>query len=82
MRSASGSRSEKKAGEEASAGGAVTKQVRKVSEQEESNCEIPAGETNDTDEDDAYDYAGIDGSCSEESGSATEKDTPTRIALE
>jgi len=63
-------------------GGAVTKRVREVSEQEESNSEIPAGETNDTDEDDAYDYAGTDGSCSEESGSATEKDTPTRIALE
>jgi len=67
-------------------GGAVAKRVREVSEQEEeeeeSNSEIPAGETNDTDEDDPYDHVGTDGDCSEESGSATEKDTPTRIALE
>ena len=51
-------------------------------EEEESNREIPAGETNDTDEDDSYDHVGTDGDCSEESGSATEQDTPTRIALE
>jgi len=54
----------------------AAKDVRQEPQQEFPPCEISDGE------DDPYEDAGTDKDCSEGSGSATEEDTPTRLALE
>lgn len=60
----------------------VTEELYETTERDEASPELPANEANDTDEDDAYEDDGTDKDCSEGSGYATEKDTPTRIAVE
>ena len=57
----------------------VTTEVYTVTEP---SNEILTNEANDSEEDDNYEDEGTDKDCSEGSGYATEKDTPTRIALE
>ena len=49
---------------------------------QETQNEFSSYENISSDEGDAYEDAGTDKDCSEGSGSATEKDTPTRLALE
>lgn len=76
-------------------GGRVNKQPRRrISDRVEKGVREMEGEDaedrneehlvseNDTDEEDQYEDAGTERDCSEKSGSATEKDTPTRVALE
>lgn len=48
---------------------------------EESGDELPTNGANDTEEEDAYEDTGTDMDCSEGSGGATDKDTPTKEAL-
>jgi len=48
---------------------------------EESGDELPTNGANDTEEEDNYEDNGTDMDCSEGSGDATDKDTPTREAL-
>lgn len=64
------------------ASGRVTKDLYQTSENDEPSDGLPENEANDTEEDDAYEDDGTDKDCSEGSGYATEKDTPTRIALQ
>ena len=51
-------------------------------DRQEPQLESPTYESISSGEDDAYENAGTDQDCSERSGSATDKDTPTRLALE
>ena len=60
----------------------VTEELYETTERDEASPELPANESNDTDEEDAYEDDRTDKDCSEGSGYVTEKNTSTRVAIE